>query len=81
MIVAFFHDSLNFIDSGYVTVLDNDGDLVAFSTGEELLEALGFVDNGLFRVFIRPSKHSFILLVFMFRENNVFNIFWRWILL
>lgn len=38
------------------TILDEDGDLIAFSTGEELLEALGFVDNGLFRVFIRPSK-------------------------
>jgi len=37
---------------------DEDGDLIAFSTGEELLEALGFVDNGLFRVFIRPTTQS-----------------------
>lgn len=37
---------------------DEDGDLIAFSTGEELLEALGFVDNGLFRVFVKPTSQS-----------------------
>lgn len=36
--------------------LDEDGDLIAFSTGEELLEALGFVDNAMFRLYIKPSK-------------------------
>lgn len=41
---------------GFFSLLDEDGDLIAFSTGEELLEALGFVDNGLFRVFVKPSK-------------------------
>lgn len=41
-------------------MLDEDGDLIAFSTGEELLEALGFVDNGLFRVFVKPSKETYI---------------------
>lgn len=40
----------------FFSLLDEDGDLIAFSTGEELLEALGFVDNGLFRVFVKPSK-------------------------
>lgn len=41
---------------GFFSLLDEDGDLIAFSTVEELLEALGFVDNGLFRVFVKPSK-------------------------
>lgn len=40
----------------FFSLLDEDGDLIAFSTGEELIEALGFVDNGLFRVFVKPSK-------------------------
>ncbi|XP_062603202.1 sequestosome-1-like [Saccostrea cucullata] len=37
---------------------DEDGDLIAFSTGEELLEALGFVENGLFRVYVKPTSQS-----------------------
>lgn len=37
---------------------DEDGDLIAFSTGEELLEALGFVDDGLFRLYVKPTSQS-----------------------
>ncbi|XP_060074165.1 sequestosome-1-like [Ylistrum balloti] len=34
---------------------DQDGDLITFNSDEELLEALGFVDDGLLRIFIKES--------------------------
>lgn len=50
-------------------MLDEDGDLIAFSTGEELLEALGFVDNGLFRVFVKPSKYGKHIYIYICNIN------------
>lgn len=58
---------------GFFSLLDEDGDLIAFSTGEELLEALGFVDNGLFRVFVKPSKWTYGILT----RISVFLKIWR----
>ncbi|XP_046569068.1 sequestosome-1-like [Haliotis rubra] len=40
---------------------DSDGDLVSFSSDEELLEALGFVTDSVFRIYIKkyaPQTHS-----------------------
>ncbi|KAL3860599.1 hypothetical protein ACJMK2_010698 [Sinanodonta woodiana] len=37
---------------------DSDGDLVAFSTDEELLEALGFVNNSLLKIYLREKVSS-----------------------
>ncbi|WAQ99093.1 SQSTM-like protein [Mya arenaria] len=37
---------------------DPDGDQVLFSTDEELMEALGFVTDSLFRVYVKPSESS-----------------------
>ena len=34
---------------------DSDNDLVAFSSDEELIEALGFVNDGIFRIHIREK--------------------------
>ena len=37
---------------------DPDGDYVAFSTDEELCDALGFVTDGVFKVYVRLNgKH------------------------
>ena len=40
----------------FIVLADSDGDLVAFSSGEELLEALGFVDDGILRIFIKGKR-------------------------
>ena len=34
---------------------DSDGDLIAFSSDDELTEALGFVNDGVFRVYIHTK--------------------------
>ncbi|XP_078602752.1 sequestosome-1-like isoform X2 [Branchiostoma floridae x Branchiostoma japonicum] len=34
---------------------DGEGDLVSFSSDEELLEALGFVNDGIFRIYVKVS--------------------------
>ncbi|KAL5012386.1 hypothetical protein ScPMuIL_010937 [Solemya velum] len=37
---------------------DPDGDLVSFSTDEELLEALGYINDNIFRVYIKEKKQK-----------------------
>ena len=39
-------------------VPDSDNDLVSFSSDDELTEALGFVTDGVFRVYIRPDSEG-----------------------
>lgn len=47
-----------------VLILDGDGDLVTFSTDDELMEALGFVNDGMLRIFIKQKGK--INLIFSF---------------
>ncbi|XP_071128034.1 sequestosome-1-like [Mytilus edulis] len=37
---------------------DPDGDQIAFSTDKELTEALGFVENGVFKIKIKETKRE-----------------------
>ena len=37
------------------SVLDSDGDLVSFSSDDELTDALGYVNDGVFRIHIHPA--------------------------
>ena len=39
--------------------VDPEGDQIAFSTDEELVEALGFVEDGIFRITLKgKGKHQ-----------------------
>ena len=40
------------INSVLIIFVDPDGDIVVFSTDEELLEALGYVNDGIFKIYI-----------------------------
>ena len=47
--------------TGISLIVDSDGDVVAFSTDEELMEALGYVSDGIFKVYITTKgKLTFI---------------------
>ena len=40
---------------------DADGDLIAFSSDEEIVEALGAVQDGIFRVYVKLKGKLLIL--------------------
>ena len=50
------HHIYNF--TGISSIVDSDGDVVAFSTDEELMEALGYVSDGIFKVYITTKGKS-----------------------
>ena len=41
-----------------IYIPDDEGDNIAFSSDDELTEALGFVNDGLFRIYIRSKPGS-----------------------
>ena len=50
---------LKFNEILFYSCVDPDGDVVAFSTDEELMEALGYVVDGIFKVFITLKGKCF----------------------
>jgi len=45
----------NFLFRSHYFLVDPDGDRVQFSTDEELLEALGFISDSVFKVYVREN--------------------------